>query len=473
MKPLVLAVAIGLVSPRWLLAQAPERLPLAQILPNLFGSTIVLVPTSTPEISNHAAHFQPGADQLQTPGQFNQQIVTLLATFPSGSSSGGFTYTFDPALGSFSRSSESFGPAFAERALTIGRERGTLGLAYQRSTYDTFEGKNLQQREITFYFQHIDCCGRTQNGVTVGDGSLLNPAFEGDLIAAALALDVTTSTVVLSAAYGLTDRLDLGVAVPFVSVDIEASLRARIERLATAANPGIHLFAGDNPDERTFTTSGSASGLGDILVRAKYNFLKRRGGGLAAAVDVRTPTGDESNLLGTGAVQTKLYGIVSASLGKISPHLNAGYTRSTRGALPGASLNNEWNYTTGLDVAVSPRLTLIGDVLGRSIRGEGRLVETDKIFEFVQTGAGGGTGGGGTGGGGGGGSGGPVVRAPEHVTRREFSFQPGNLNLAIGNIGVRFNPLRTLLISANLLFAVTEAGLRDRVTPVIGIDYAF
>src|SRR6185295_17346129 len=122
----------------------------------------------------------------------------------------------------------------------------------------------------------------------------------------------------------------------------------------------------------------------------------------------------------------------------------------------------EWNYTTGLDVAVSPRLTLIGDVLGRSILGEGRLVETDKIFEFVQTGAGGG-----------GGSGGPVVRAPEHVTRREFSFQPGNLNLAIGNIGVRFNPVRTLLISANLLFAVTDAGLRDRVTPVIGVDYAF
>jgi len=117
---------------------------LSQILPNLFGNTIVLTPTGTPEFPNHSAHFRPGADQLQTPHQFNEQIVTLLATVPTGSSSGGFTYTFNSTLGTFSRSSDSFGPLYAERALTIGRDRGSLGIGYQRSTYDTFEGKNLQ-----------------------------------------------------------------------------------------------------------------------------------------------------------------------------------------------------------------------------------------------------------------------------------------------------------------------------------------
>ena len=45
--------------------------------------------------------------------------------------------------------------------------------------------------------------------------------------------------------------------------------------------------------------------------------------------------------------------------------------------------------------------------------------------------------------------------------------------LATGNIGVRLNPMRTLLISANLLFNLTNAGLGDRVTPAISIDYAF
>ena len=269
-----IAAALGLLVPQPAICQE-GRLPLSEILTNLFGNTIVLAPRSTPEVPSHAAHFKPSPEQLQTPEQFNQQIVTLLSTFPFGSSSGGFTYTYDPALGTFSRSSESFGPLFAERALTIGRERGSLGVAYQRSKYDTFEGKNLRQREINFYIQHTDCCGKVQNGAQAGDGSLLNPAFEGDIIEAALALNLTTDTVVFSATYGLTDRLDLGVAVPLVAVDIDASIRARILRLATAANPDLHVFEGDNPDEHIFALSGHAAGLGDVLVRAKYNFLTR------------------------------------------------------------------------------------------------------------------------------------------------------------------------------------------------------
>ena len=77
------------------------------------------------------------------------------------SPSGGFTYTFDPALGTFTRTSESFGPTFAERALTIGRGRVSVGFGYQHATYDTFEGLNLRQRgAVRFYVPHIDCCSR-------------------------------------------------------------------------------------------------------------------------------------------------------------------------------------------------------------------------------------------------------------------------------------------------------------------------
>jgi len=466
-----IAAALGLLVPQPASCQE-EGLPLSEILTNLFGNTIVLAPRSTPEVPSHAAHFKPSPEQLTTPQQFNQQIVTLLSTFPLGSSSGGFTYTYDPALGTFSRTSESFGPIFAERALTIGRQRGSLGVAYQRSKYDTFEGKSLRQREIKFYIQHTDCCGKVTNGAQTGDGSRLNPAFEGDIIEAALALNLTTDTVAFSATYGLTDRLDLGVVVPLVAVDVDASIRARILRLATTANPDLHVFEGDNPDEHIFALSGHRAGLGDVLVRAKYNFLTRRGGGLAAAIDVRTPTGDESDLLGTGAVQAKVYGIGSIAFGNFSPHLNAGYTYTSRGGLPDVSLHDEWNYAAGFDVAVSPRLTLIADVLGRTIRGQGRLREADTIFDFVEAGPGG-TGGTG-GGGGGGGGGGPTPNRPvEHAAERQFRLEPGNLNLVIGTTGARFNPFRKMLVSANLLFALTSAGLRDRVTPVISVDYSF
>src|SRR4029453_3936035 len=96
-----IAAALGLLVPKPAICQE-GRLPLSEILTNLFGNTIVLAPRSTPEVPSHAAHFKPSPEQLRTPEQFNQQIVTLLSTFPFGSSSGGFTYKFDPSLGTFS-----------------------------------------------------------------------------------------------------------------------------------------------------------------------------------------------------------------------------------------------------------------------------------------------------------------------------------------------------------------------------------
>ena len=460
-------------------AQTLPQQPVSEILPNLFGNTIVLAPSGTPEFPSHSAHFKPSAEQLQTPPQFNEQIVTLLSTFPFGSSSGGFTYTFDPALGTFSSSSDSFGPLFMERALTIGSERGSLGMGYQRSTYDTFEGKNLRQpRDQLLHPAHrlLRRDGRrragrrrhaAESGVRGGhhrggvDARICrptrwcSPARTGSPIGSISASPCRWSRVDMSA----------------------ASIRARIERLATAANPDVHLFDGDNPDERTFGSSGTATGLGDIVIRSKYNFFKRGGGGLAAAMDVRTPTGDESNLLGTGGLQARLFGIASMTAGKWSPHVNAGYTASTGGGLPGVSLKDEWSYAGGSMSRSLRRLTLLADLLGRTILDAGRFEEADRVFEFVATGTGsvggGGGGGGGGAGGGGGGAGGSPPRPPTRVTRRELQFRPGNLHLLVGNFGARFNPVRSLLVSANLLFPLTSAGLRDRVTPAISVDYSF
>ena len=55
----------------------------------------------------------------------------------------------------------------------------------------------------------------------------------------------------------------------------------------------------------------------------------------------------------------------------------------------------------------------------------------------------------------------------------ELALQPGNLNLLIGAAGVKYNIVGNLLVSANVLFPLTKTGIRDRVTPVIGFDYAF
>jgi hypothetical protein len=56
--------------------------------------------------------------------------------------------------------------------------------------------------------------------------------------------------------------------------------------------------------------------------------LGQTGGGLAAAAAVRLPTGNEMDLLGTGATQVKVLLVYSADMGRFAPHLNAGYTWS-------------------------------------------------------------------------------------------------------------------------------------------------
>ena len=98
---------------------------------------------------------------------------------------------------------------------------------------------------------------------------------------------------------------------------------------------------------------------------------------------MRVPTGDESNLLGTGGVQAKLYAIGSFTRGAFSPHLNAGYTFSTRGALTDTRLRDEMNVAAGFDWAITPRATLAVDWVGRSLQDAGRLREMDKTFSYA------------------------------------------------------------------------------------------
>ena len=49
----------------------------------------------------------------------------------------------------------------------------------------------------------------------------------------------------------------------------------------------------------------------------------------------------------------------------------------------------------------------------------------------------------------------------------------GDLNVVLASAGVRLNPFKNLLISANALFATGNRGLQDRFTPVVAFDYSF
>jgi hypothetical protein len=463
-----------------------QDIPLAQLLPDLLLREIILLRGSAGP--PHQAHFSPiEANDPTNPvvaivEAFNNQIATQFATFPLGSSTGGFTYELDETLGTFRRNSRSFGPSFGERALTIGRRKLSVGFNYQRTSYDTLEGQNLADGSIKFYLRHQDCCGFADRANLTGfmvipDGTRLIPPFEGDVVEAELSLDAVTQTTAIFANYGMTDRWDIGLAVPLVRVSLDAQVEARILRLVTETAPDVHTFQTGSPDATlTVVRSGRSSGLGDITIRSKYQLFRAAGRGLAMALDVRLPTGDENNLLGAGGTHWKMLLVASDDRGRFGYHVNTGYTAATGtvaapwvGPVP-ARVPDEINYSGGFEFVASPRLTLMGDLLGRSLRGAGRLDVVSKRFEyndpslFVA----------GLPGPGCGGFGGPTGGFTcTSAFFDEFDPRPGNLTLLLGTSGLKFNFAGNLLISGSVLFPLTNAGLRSRVTMALGIDYAF
>ena len=463
------ALAILMTAASDAAAQSESSTNLSSLLPELILREIRLPTPTTPGLS-HSAHFSPFAvADLENPAvaivqSFNQLMVGQLSTFPIGSSAGGFTYAFDPTLGTFRRASSSFGPLFAERAATIGRGRFSAGFNYQHSSYHRFEGESLDDGSIKFYLRHQECC--TVGGAPVPpffgvieqpNGTLLSPFFEGDVIEAALTLDVSTDMVAVFGNYGLTDRWDVGLAVPFVHVSMDASVLATIQRLATSATPQIHSFEANNPSaiSQTFQSSDSASGIGDIELRTKYRLTQFRGGGIAAAANVRLPTGNEDDLLG-GSTQFKVFFIESGGTDRVTQHVNLGYTFSSNGngtptgAAQAISFPDEFNYAAGIEFVLDPRVTVIGDIVGRNLIDAGRLDMTSKTFQFQ-----------------------PPTGPVGSMQFDEFEPRAGNLNLVYGTAGVKVNPKGTLLISASVLFPLTDAGLKSGLTTIIGMDYAF
>jgi hypothetical protein len=189
-----------------------------------------------------------------------------------------------------------------------------------------------------------------------------------------------------------------------------------------------------------------------VVIRAKYNMLKGDTWGIAEAIDVRLPTGDELNLLGLAGGQVKLTFIASSTLGLLSPHVNLGYTISGTSAAaddPDPTTINyvsspleEFNYAAGADLALSPRTTVAVDLVGRVIRYAGSM--TWRPSQFL---------------------------GPQYP---EFDFNPGpDLNLMLGSAGLKLNPFGNMVITTNVLFPLTKNGLTDNLTWMAGVDYSF
>src|SRR5437762_6632386 len=116
---------------------------LAFLIPHLFGQTGLVVDSEArlPNGQTHSAHFNSAFQAEFT--QFNVALASQLTGLPIPSPASGFTYTLDPSLGLFNRSTKSFGPLLSERADTIGKGKVSIGVHYQRFTFDKIEGVDV------------------------------------------------------------------------------------------------------------------------------------------------------------------------------------------------------------------------------------------------------------------------------------------------------------------------------------------
>src|SRR5688572_2073524 len=110
------------------------------------GMPAVLLPATA-----HAqASAREAAERLLGPA-FREEIDAVatvvalqIATFPIGTSSGGFLLKPQEGTGQPVNARDSFGPAFAERAPTLGKPRVfAVGVNIQSTRYVSFEGLRL------------------------------------------------------------------------------------------------------------------------------------------------------------------------------------------------------------------------------------------------------------------------------------------------------------------------------------------
>jgi hypothetical protein len=406
---------------------AASNRKLAFIIPNLYGSGGLTLPNQ-----EHVAHFDSAFQTSFAP--FNSAIAGQLSSLPIPSPASGFTYTFDKSLGVATRSAQSFGPILGERAETIGKDKFYFGFAYQLFRFDSIDGVPLHR--VPAVFQHSEA---------------VNPEFAKDLITTNNFLDLNVGQFTTFVTYGLLDRMDVSVAAPLITSSLTVTSDAKIQRIGTRTDTSIHFFPTQTGDrsQQQFHGASTATGLGDVIVRVKGTVLRGHSAALALGLDLRAPTGDEYNFLGSGAMGAKPFLALSFKAGRVSPHLNGAFQWNGKSVLAGnvvtgrkGKLPNEFSYVAGADIGVTRKFTLATDILGQVV-SNAPLV---RLAGFTAAD----------------GSRFPNIR---FVRGRR---QPVNLAT-----GFKINGVGNLLVAFNVLYKLNDDGLRGRVTPMIGISYTF
>jgi hypothetical protein len=340
-----------------------------------------------------------------------------LSQIPLASPASGIIYTIDPSLGTPRKSSETFGPVLTERGETIGRHKLFLAVTYQKFSFSSIDGVDLKQLPIVF-----NVCDATTG--------------QCGPIATTNRLDFKVDQIAAFATFGLFDRVDVSIALPILDVKLGASgVSCTICKTPIFSDGTEYVFT-------PAFIAREATGIGDIVLRAKGLVWKDERLRVAAGVDVRVPSGDQLNFLGTGSTGVKPF--VAASLqGRLAPHVNLGYqwngNSNIAGSSPGVTgkLPDNFFYSGGVDFRAVSKVTIAADFLGEREFSARRVL--------------------------------PIVSAGQP----SIAVVSGSFDTGSAALGVKINPIGNLLISGNVLARLDHNGLRYRAVPLVGVSYTF
>jgi hypothetical protein len=326
-------------------------------------------------------------------------LTSAISTLPLTSSSTGFAYRFNPALGTLERASESFGPSFVERAAPLGSGHASFAVSWQHARFNALDGLDLRDGTL----------------VTTSN-RFLDEAQPFDV--ETLELLITANTFTVAGSVGLTDRLDIGAAIPIVHLTLEGNR--------------VDTYRGTRFQQASATAS--VTGLADATVRARFSLASGPWGGLSVGGDLRLPTGSRDNLTGSGEYGRRVFFALTGGGRQAALHLNGGLNRG--------GLSDGFDFAAAISASPTPPVTFLIEMLGRRLDSVGRIASVAAPH--------------------------PTITGVETLRL----VPEGTTTTTLGSVGVKWNVADAWLLSASVLVPLRQAGLTARLTPLVALEYA-
>jgi hypothetical protein len=264
-------------------------------------------------------------------------------TFPNASSTAGFVFSW---AGGAPIASELYGPLFGERGQTNGKSKLSATISYQELNWATFDDQLIEPGETGLAW-----------GDLAPEGLLPSDPYRG-----ICRIDARSRVLLMGLNYGVLDRLDVSVSVPYVWSSVSGTSEFTPAGATSVKNlPPV-----------AYRATGDAEGIGDLSVGLKLGLVDADSFSLAVRGGASFGTGSADKMTGTG--QTSISGLLATSWesGAFGLHGQLGYIGATGEADAASPLGvgrfDELDWVVGADFAAIPeRLTIGAEFIGRRL----------------------------------------------------------------------------------------------------------